>query len=395
LTESYNATGAAVRMAQFLGMNRDGFTVWHMRPYDAELRRRLWWQIFALDRYQSLTLRRPYMIHEKHCDVITPLNLDSTELCDVLDLQGKPLDQPTEHMYHILQIQWTTLLGRMWDQCFCAVVPSYRMILDIEDQIRRFELDIPACFRSQSVQATHTKPYHLLFQNQVLTLRIYYVRAVLLRPFFFRRPASDISNLSTDENKVAILTQHAQVVCLTFCKRSLALLQLIISQNVNRGQLRWPTFTLSAFEPVLMLAVAILMDPHNSRNEELEEWIALGVAVLRELGQIDPMALNAVAGLHVVQKRVRLVVQTMQGGGDTASDVPRVAALNQNLDRATQTLAQVQPTIVDMIGVVESNDPFLVQHQIPEFLGNFPGVEFLCSQNDPQALESFLDTWIN
>jgi hypothetical protein len=144
-----------------------------------------------------------------------------------------------------------------------------------------------------------------------------------------------------------------------------------------------------------MLAVAILMDPHNSQNEELEEWIALGVAVLRELGQIDPMALNAVAGLLVVQKRVRLVVQTMQGAGDTASDVPHVAALNQNLDRATQTLAQVQPTIVDMIGVVESNDPFLVQHQIPEFLGNFPGVEFLCSQNDPQALESFLDTWIN
>jgi hypothetical protein len=51
----------------------------------------------------------------------------------------------------------------MWDKCFCAAIPSVRTILDIEDQIRQFELDIPTCLRSPSVQVALTRPY-LLFQ---------------------------------------------------------------------------------------------------------------------------------------------------------------------------------------------------------------------------------------
>jgi hypothetical protein len=144
----------------------------------------------------------------------------------------------------------------------------------------------------------------------------------------------------------------------------------------------------------VMLAVAVLVDPHNSQNEELEEWIALAVAVLRELGQINPVALNAVAGLHVTQQRVQLVVQTSgRGEAHPASNVP-VIGIDHRLDRATHTLAQPQHAIVDSIGETDLDDPLVVQHRIPEFSGNFPGIEFLCSSNGPHTLESFLDTCV-
>lgn len=47
-TYSWNATGLAVRLAQSLGMHRDGSSL-GLSPFDAEMRRRLWWGICILD----------------------------------------------------------------------------------------------------------------------------------------------------------------------------------------------------------------------------------------------------------------------------------------------------------------------------------------------------------
>lgn len=47
-TYSWNTTGLAVRLAQSLGMHRDGDTL-NLNPFDAEMRRRLWWGICILD----------------------------------------------------------------------------------------------------------------------------------------------------------------------------------------------------------------------------------------------------------------------------------------------------------------------------------------------------------
>lgn len=47
-TYSWNTTGLAVRLAQSLGMHRDGDAL-HPGPFDAEMRRRLWWGLCILD----------------------------------------------------------------------------------------------------------------------------------------------------------------------------------------------------------------------------------------------------------------------------------------------------------------------------------------------------------
>ncbi|KAK1690552.1 fungal-specific transcription factor domain-containing protein [Colletotrichum godetiae] len=47
-TYSWSMTGLAVRLAQSLGMHRDG-TTFGLPPFEAEMRRRLWWSICILD----------------------------------------------------------------------------------------------------------------------------------------------------------------------------------------------------------------------------------------------------------------------------------------------------------------------------------------------------------
>lgn len=47
-TYSWAMTGLAVRLAQSLGMHRDGSAL-NLAPFEAEMRRRLWWNICILD----------------------------------------------------------------------------------------------------------------------------------------------------------------------------------------------------------------------------------------------------------------------------------------------------------------------------------------------------------
>lgn len=65
--------------------------------------------------------------------------------------------------FHLLQIHWAKLTGRIWEECFSVQMPTYSVVMAIEDEIRKFELSLPAAFRSHSIHGTMERPY-LLFQ---------------------------------------------------------------------------------------------------------------------------------------------------------------------------------------------------------------------------------------
>lgn len=63
----------------------------------------------------------------------------------------------------LLQIRWSKLIGKMWDRCFAMHPPSYRDVFNIEEDIKRFELDLPSSFRLPTLQAATEHPC-VLFQ---------------------------------------------------------------------------------------------------------------------------------------------------------------------------------------------------------------------------------------
>ncbi|ETW83845.1 hypothetical protein HETIRDRAFT_415584 [Heterobasidion irregulare TC 32-1] len=161
--ECYFASALAIRMAQTLAMNRDGETTWHMRPQDAEWRRRLWWTLFVFDRFHAVEYCRPYVIFEHHTDVAASMNLDEISLETDDELVPKSMEEPTDSLYLIIQSRWAQLIGQIWDSCFAINLPTYRTVVDFENRIRKFELDLPASFRYQSPQVAQSRPY-LQFQ---------------------------------------------------------------------------------------------------------------------------------------------------------------------------------------------------------------------------------------
>ncbi|KAG0198197.1 hypothetical protein BGX33_012525, partial [Mortierella sp. NVP41] len=63
--------GMATRMAQDLGMHRNSAR-WHLPPLETELRKRLWWACYVMDRWVSACLGRPVSILDQDCDVDYP-----------------------------------------------------------------------------------------------------------------------------------------------------------------------------------------------------------------------------------------------------------------------------------------------------------------------------------
>jgi hypothetical protein len=55
----------------------------------------------------------------------------------------------------------------MCDQCFGIALPTYREVLDLEEQLRKFELELPYSFRHQTTQMATARPY-LTYQVCVL-----------------------------------------------------------------------------------------------------------------------------------------------------------------------------------------------------------------------------------
>ncbi|EEU36787.1 uncharacterized protein NECHADRAFT_80973 [Fusarium vanettenii 77-13-4] len=79
-TYSWNMTGLAVRLAQSLGMHRDGSAL-NLSPFDAEMRRRLWWGICILDTPASEDYScSPGLMELSSFDSRPPLNVNDEDL---------------------------------------------------------------------------------------------------------------------------------------------------------------------------------------------------------------------------------------------------------------------------------------------------------------------------
>ena len=72
-------------------------------------------------------------------------------------------------MFHVVHAKYGRLIGRVYDGFFSLTLPTYKDVLHLEEQVRKFELDIPASLRYQTTSDDRLRPY-LGFQVSLATL---------------------------------------------------------------------------------------------------------------------------------------------------------------------------------------------------------------------------------
>ncbi|KAF5312732.1 hypothetical protein D9619_003616 [Psilocybe cf. subviscida] len=79
----WHLVGIALRLSVELGLHRKaGHQAWLRDPYTVELRRRIFWSVYGLDRFIALTMGRPLGIQDADIDVEVPMDIDFEEVND-------------------------------------------------------------------------------------------------------------------------------------------------------------------------------------------------------------------------------------------------------------------------------------------------------------------------
>ncbi|KAI1033016.1 hypothetical protein LB504_006228 [Fusarium proliferatum] len=83
----WSLTGLAIHLARGMGLHRDGSHL-ALRPFEKELRRRLWWALLQLDIRSAEELGTDLIVGKSTFDTQMPSNLNDTDICP--DLQDSP-----------------------------------------------------------------------------------------------------------------------------------------------------------------------------------------------------------------------------------------------------------------------------------------------------------------
>lgn len=108
----WTLTGLIVRMAQTLGIHRDG-SHFNLPPFDIEMRRRLWWQICILDSRASEDHGCDPTIIDQVFDTQMPLNVNDTDLSPDMKELPEPKIGCTEMTFGLIRFEITNVLRRI------------------------------------------------------------------------------------------------------------------------------------------------------------------------------------------------------------------------------------------------------------------------------------------
>ncbi|KAG0284418.1 hypothetical protein BGZ96_011211 [Linnemannia gamsii] len=162
--------GQATRMAQDLGMHRNSAR-WHLPPLETEIRKRLWWACYVMDRWVCASFGRPIAIDDSDCDVDLPSAVEQ----DWVDKDGNAAsphensDKVKEESsfflrYFVEHIKLAKLVGLILRRIYAAATRTHgpaqvsSTVAELDTLLTKWLLDLPPDLRydHQATTFNHT-----------------------------------------------------------------------------------------------------------------------------------------------------------------------------------------------------------------------------------------------
>ncbi|KAL2871069.1 putative C6 transcription factor [Aspergillus lucknowensis] len=112
----WSMTALILRLAQGLGLHRDGNN-FGLRPFDAEMRRRLWWHVVLLDLRSSEDHGTDVQIHDRMFDTRLPLNVNDNDISPDMEERPKPRAGFTDMSFFLIRCDICYALRRVAYTC--------------------------------------------------------------------------------------------------------------------------------------------------------------------------------------------------------------------------------------------------------------------------------------
>lgn len=144
----YRTSGLAMRVCVELSLHREQDSRAQLTLLDRELRKRIFWSSYSLDRFVSIILGRPCAIVDENVSCELPADVDDS--CILADrIQPLPPGAVTEMTYSICTIKLRRLSGRILGTLYCTQHRSNENLSPMVDrfvtELEAWRLTVPSC----------------------------------------------------------------------------------------------------------------------------------------------------------------------------------------------------------------------------------------------------------
>jgi hypothetical protein len=106
-------TGLVIRMAQYLGLQRDGAHFEHLTPFEIEMRRRVWWGVCNLDLRACEDQGTEVMITSHSFDTKIPLNINDADISPESRQMPTERDGVTDMSFTRITVGWCDIMRKI------------------------------------------------------------------------------------------------------------------------------------------------------------------------------------------------------------------------------------------------------------------------------------------
>lgn len=246
-------TGLVIRMAQYLGLQRDGTHFEHLTPFEIEMRRKVWWAVCMLDMRASEDQGTDLTITSGSFDTRIPLNIND------VDIDPETRQMPTERD-GVTDMTFARIFFGIGDITRKMTAPSVRDgVADLEDQSRLLN-EIYQKFEQGYCQYT-TESGNIAYWVGVTIARLVMAKMTLIvfLPALFSSPSEHIS----DEVRTKLLVSAIEV----------AEYNHALNAEQACRQWRWVYQTYTHWHAIVYLMIEISRRPWSPMIERA--WVAL------------------------------------------------------------------------------------------------------------------------
>ena len=243
-------TGLVIRMAQYLGLQRDGTHFKHLTPFEVEMRRKVWWTLCMLDLRASEDQGTDLTITSGSFDTKLPLNINDVDINPESEQMPTERDGLTDMSYACINFETGDIMMQM-------MVPGVRD--DVKNQSHLLN-KLRHKFEQGYFQYT-TKSGNIAYWVAVTIARLVTAKMTLIifLPMLFSSPSEHVS----DETRTKMLVSAIEVAEYNH--------ELNAEQACR--QWRWIYQTYTHWHAIVYLLIEISRRPWSPIVERA--WVAL------------------------------------------------------------------------------------------------------------------------
>ncbi|KAH8587807.1 hypothetical protein B0O99DRAFT_526197, partial [Bisporella sp. PMI_857] len=250
--------GLVMRLAQAMGMHRDGAR-WNLSRDVVEERRKVFWEINAADTFQAHCFSRPCAINPEHCDTLFPT--------DASIVSG-------EKSYFILRFELSQISSEILNMALKVRKPAFSSVVELDLRLCDFERSLPHYLRCRAALLAMPSRYPnfekainespepsrrsmtISFQQTNLALNISETIINLHRPYYAKALYGDIDNHAKSAYASSFFTVIER------CAIIIAIVTDIHTRFPAVSTRQW-NFWYHVFGSTLCLGTLVLRDPSS------------------------------------------------------------------------------------------------------------------------------------